>query len=373
MNEAVNANAPTLEIGDLAFNLGAREGAANTDAVIEDGCATKIRFYNLDAVRGLAALGVLWFHYSVIFPDVYPAAKVINIAFPYGEFGVHLFFMVSGFVILKSLVERRGKGFVQSRFIRLYPLYWASIILTFLVIQFAPFRYEVSASTLAINFTMLQSFLYVQAVDGVYWSLAYELGFYVSLYALFRLKLDRFIGWMPAIFSVSSIAYAYISPYIPYAPSLLLMVHEYSHLFAGGLALYLLRCGGGSRFQWLVVAAVPLIQWVHDDMLGLMVGIVIVSIMIWAVFGKQQANRWISPLLWVGSISYALYLTHQLVGYVVMARLQMAGVGAWASFIIMLGLALLIAHLLTTKVETPVARWLNARLRPKIQSTRPDS
>lgn len=366
MNEAASSTAPAFT-DDKNAEAAEHETAGSADHV------AKMRFYNLDAVRGLAALAVVLFHYTVIFPQMYPAAKVIDVAFPYGKFGVHLFFMVSGFVILKSLAERRGKGFVKSRFIRLYPLYWASIILTFAVIQFAPFSYEVSLSALAMNFTMLQSFFYVQAVDGVYWSLAYELGFYVLLYAVFRLKLERFIAWVPAIFEVSSLAYSVISPFIPYPLNLILVVHVYGHLFAGGLALYLLRCGGGSVWQWLVVAALPLIQWHHDGIEGLIVGLVIVAIMCWAVFGEQQAAGWITPLLWLGSISYALYLTHQMIGFVVMARLQMFGLGAWPSFIIMLGLALLIAHLLTTKVEAPAARWLKARMRPKPTAMHPDS
>lgn len=49
----------------------------------------------------------------------------------YGFYGVHLFFVVSGFVILTSLERSGPRKFIISRFVRLYPVYWLVCGLTF--------------------------------------------------------------------------------------------------------------------------------------------------------------------------------------------------------------------------------------------------
>ena len=60
--------------------------------------------------------------------------------FRFGQFGVVLFFLCSGFIIPASL-ERHGslQGFWISRFFRLYPIYWvATLAALALVLIFNP-------------------------------------------------------------------------------------------------------------------------------------------------------------------------------------------------------------------------------------------
>jgi peptidoglycan/LPS O-acetylase OafA/YrhL len=76
-------------------------------------------FHTLDALRGIAALGVVVFHMSQMFAPL---------AAPGGYLAVDLFFMMSG-VVLSHAYEgrfRAGMGtidFMRARLIRLYPLY----------------------------------------------------------------------------------------------------------------------------------------------------------------------------------------------------------------------------------------------------------
>src|SRR5262245_55208370 len=82
------------------------------------------RFLELDVLRGLAAMTVVFFHFSrhgTRYFEAYP------FDFWPGEFGVHLFFTISGFVIYFTLERSRTVGdFLFSRFSRLYPAYWAA-------------------------------------------------------------------------------------------------------------------------------------------------------------------------------------------------------------------------------------------------------
>ena len=93
------------------------------------------RFETLDYVRGLAALAVVFFHrgiYSSFQGLLYILAK-------YGEVGVQIFFVISGFVIYQSMerhIKLGNKGsviFLKKRFVRIFPALWTSLCLAFLV------------------------------------------------------------------------------------------------------------------------------------------------------------------------------------------------------------------------------------------------
>jgi peptidoglycan/LPS O-acetylase OafA/YrhL len=87
-------------------------------------------FHSLDALRGLAALGVVMFHGRAFFAPV---------SVPGGYLAVDLFFLMSGFVIARAYEERFYSGmsvweFMRIRLTRLYPLYALGTILGLLAI-----------------------------------------------------------------------------------------------------------------------------------------------------------------------------------------------------------------------------------------------
>jgi peptidoglycan/LPS O-acetylase OafA/YrhL len=86
-------------------------------------------FHTLDALRGLAAVGVVMFHADAFFAPVRA---------PGGYLGVDLFFMMSGFVIARAYDERFRAGmstweFMRIRLTRLCPLYLLGTMLGVLV------------------------------------------------------------------------------------------------------------------------------------------------------------------------------------------------------------------------------------------------
>ncbi|MEM1422705.1 MAG: acyltransferase [Planctomycetota bacterium] len=92
----------------------------------------------LDGLRGVAILLVLFFHFT----DMTPANAVDNAivtTIHWGHYGVDLFFVLSGFLITGILVEARGKpryftSFYMRRVLRIFPLYYALVIFSFLVL-----------------------------------------------------------------------------------------------------------------------------------------------------------------------------------------------------------------------------------------------
>ena len=82
------------------------------------------RVLELDALRGLAALAVVFYHYTTRFDQLFGHTFPLPWSVSWGHYGVDLFFMLSGFVILMTL-ERTSDSwkFAWGRFSRLYPAY----------------------------------------------------------------------------------------------------------------------------------------------------------------------------------------------------------------------------------------------------------
>src|SRR3954454_2537178 len=92
------------------------------------------RFQELDVLRGLAALAVVLFHYLTRYDQIYTPRGDVPFGFPFGTSGVELFFVISGFVIFMTLARcASASDFLISRFSRLYPTYWAAVLLTWII------------------------------------------------------------------------------------------------------------------------------------------------------------------------------------------------------------------------------------------------
>lgn len=131
----------------------------------------KARLEEIDGLRGIAAMVVLVYHYLFVYNNLYGHSFFVPEIIRYGQYGVHLFFMVSGFVIFWTVSNsNRDLDFFWSRFSRLYPVFWVSVLLTFSIVSIAGLAgREVSFTDFIVNLTMLHQFLSVPNVDGVYW------------------------------------------------------------------------------------------------------------------------------------------------------------------------------------------------------------
>jgi peptidoglycan/LPS O-acetylase OafA/YrhL len=153
---------------------------------------TPTRLNWLDALRGYAALVVVLFHLSpsVVGPDAHLAVfRVIDL----GKYGVLLFFLVSGYVIPMSL-ERQGslRRFWIGRLFRIYPAYLTAIVLVVVTTAAVPavLRHETVSSVLG-HATMLSDPLGLRGAVRPFWTLSYEMVFYLVVAGLFGWRLHR--------------------------------------------------------------------------------------------------------------------------------------------------------------------------------------
>ncbi len=135
----------------------------------------------------------------------YPLAQDFFKLAKFGNTGVDLFFMISGFVILFSLEQvSHLRTFVVNRFARLYPVYFLCATFLFFSVYFHWFDHEptqpYSWKQWLINLTFLNDWFSIPNLDSVYWTLHVEIWFYGLLVLLWKLKqLPRIVFWGSAI------------------------------------------------------------------------------------------------------------------------------------------------------------------------------
>lgn len=153
------------------------------------------RIDHLDGLRAIAALAVVMQHtVEVSFVTTTEggwAGWVFQQGFNFGRYGVAVFFLISGFLIPSSIVERPNslREFAISRFFRLYPLYWVSLAAAVLLLPVIRDQYF-PATTVLANITMVQTAFGVPNVIELYWTLFVEMMFYVACAILFA------TGWL---------------------------------------------------------------------------------------------------------------------------------------------------------------------------------
>jgi peptidoglycan/LPS O-acetylase OafA/YrhL len=321
----------------------------------------------LDAARGIAALMVVAAHgVNEYVPGYLPWARA-NLEV--GRAGVVLFLIISGFIIPASLEQGGSLGkFWLRRLFRLFPAYWLGIAAAYACLLATPsFPVPVPRERTAdwlINLTMCQRFLGRPDVSGVFWTLQLELVIYATCSLLFACGLLRRVGWWLGVVVVLAfvpvglvqplaIGKAHVlndSKYLYLVPLMGLIAQRYWSGQVGWQRFYALVAG-----QPVVLAGVWLVSKIlYPESVAL------ISLRTWllnwglayALFlGMLEARRLPMPsvALWLGRVSYSVYLFHPLV----LALLLVFPVPIWAGLPILLAGTLAVSALTYYAVEEP--------------------
>ncbi len=324
------------------------------------------RLAELDALRGVAVLLVLVYHYTTRFAERFDQVPMVG--FPIGNYGVHVFFVISGFVIVMTLERtERPFDFLVARFSRLYPAYWTAILVTTAALWLLSFPEQPSLREIAVNTTMLQPFFRVPSVDGVYWTLAVELNFYALAFAAYCAgalpRVDRLlVAWLAlSALYFSPLWAAHVAPWPFSGVAAKLLLLQYAPFFATGVAFYrLYRREGGRAWNWTIIAAAFCLSLVTQPAYPtLLLGLTCLA-MAKFVRGSFALLRW-APLTFLGTISYSLYLVHQNIGHAIMLRLLQHGWSEPLRIAAATAAALLIAIAMSFLVEQPAMRAIRRK------------
>jgi peptidoglycan/LPS O-acetylase OafA/YrhL len=308
----------------------------------------------------MAALAVVLYHYTFGYTQVVgrhmPGLDLIATD---GHFGIYLFFIISGFVIFMTL-ERSGRAadFSVSRFARLWPPYLVCAGLTSLLIVGLDFNpNHLTVGDALLNVLMMNKVLGNVSIDPSYWTLTYEVLFYAGAAMIFfGLKVKRIewacLAWLGLAFV------ARISSLNNHHQRLgVLLGVDFCHFFVLGLMIYLIYQRRATWLTWLTVVLAfsmtlfgpawnpgAMKRWQFILLTALF------AVVVWLVAERKIRFLNIAPLLFLGEISYSLYLVHQIAGYWVIKQLE--GVG-WDP-----DHAIWAAVLCAIVVATSVRKWV---------------
>lgn len=323
------------------------------------------RIHGLDALRGIAAVAVLLFHYTTRYQEKYGHVSPPLVSVPLGFRGVDLFFILSGFVIFMTLDRTRSaRDFVVSRFSRLFPAFWTAVLATYLVVTLAglPGK-QVSGADLLLNFTMVPELLHARLVDGAYWTLEVELLFYAAMLALFACGLLRRVhavlaGWLALSVAVHELERHGVP--VPYLFGHLLVLPHIA-LFGAGMMLHRLdsepAARRGSAALW--AACMVVVAWT-DSLEALAVALA-GSAAVWGVL-RGRLQMLAHPLLvFLGTISYPLYLLHENIGFTIIRAAAQRGVPTDVDIALAMAVMVGAAAACTYWIEQPAMRWIRQR------------
>lgn len=316
-------------------------------------CMSSQRLYELDALRGIAAFAVVLFHYLFRYDGIY-SHEILDVSlFEYGKYGVQLFFMVSGFVIFWTLSRtRRPLDFLVSRFSRLYPVYWTALFITFFSVAiFGLSGREVSQLDALSNMIMFHEYFFIPHVDGVYWTLTVELTFYFWMFVLYCSSSLEKVESLSIVIIIFSVLHYSGLLHIPYLLQKVLLV-KYLSFFLAGICFYKIINNCESRVTRFAL------------LMSLLSTIFIYSVKEFFIFASfytvfffalNGSLRFLAcrPLIFLGSISYSLYLLHQNIGYIIINIFYEYHLPPFLGILTAVVFSVLLAALITKYIEKP--------------------
>jgi peptidoglycan/LPS O-acetylase OafA/YrhL len=309
------------------------------------------RIHQLDGLRGVLALFVVVYHLLAAVPALDPWLRNSLPLLFEGWYAVDVFFVMSGFVMMhvygKQFAQRLSwsqfSRFMLARVARLYPVHLFAMLVTLLLMApalmaaahsiFLSFSGRYSLGTFMSSLLMLQSpWVGYRSWNYPAWSISAEWHAYL-LFPLLVPLLKR-IAWRGAVLtmlagvSVTLLVYLFANDQDQYPTNGMLVLLRVLPLFITGMALYMLwphvrRVP--DALALLAVAGTLACLWFSRwaPLAVLLVPLLVLATLRHPLLKTVFAS---APLLWLGKISYSLYMTHALVeGFVLSMAMRFIG------------------------------------------------
>lgn len=349
----------------------------------------------MDGLRGIAillVLGVHYFHetsYSNPAADTQGPFPFFGALFAYGDLGVELFFLISGFVIALTLeTSKTPYDFFVRRFARLWPALFVCSIITFLVVSSVSTPYSLLVPQHLSNFlpslTLTPGYLWswyfpgAGLVDGVYWSLIVEVRFYLVVAVIFWSFKRSSLGRNLVIFTYLNIlSRAALQRVFPGSNALYseILIPDFMPWFAAGAVFYELYMTRISpKLAVLLLCSMIAIIFRTSTFVGdsarspfVISGYALLFfIAFWSIATRAAASRLFEArlLVWVGICSYSVYLLHNAIGRLILTAIP-GGVPFFLQFFAVLSVIVAmvaVGYISFVLVEQPARRYITACL-----------
>lgn len=343
-------------------------------------------YVGIDVLRCIAALAVMSYHFLflVAYPGPTPnritngliTEPLLPAVTAWGYFGVQAFFVISGFVIYASLNANSAGQFLSKRFMRLAPALWICATITLFIALLA---HDGSVGKIITRYLVSISFFpFGKQIDGSYWTLRVEVGFYLSIFAMMILaprKMETYFRALCVVnFLVSAVSFLGITKREWLGNLGDIFVLHHGSYFAIGIYLHKLvvqKQRSAINIGLMVLAILGTYAHMasgteHGDipeLWSVWTGIlttIIVAVATDPLLSKFTGAKGATKLRTIGKATYPFYLIHQLVGCFVIYLAMSAG----ASHAIAAALAFGVIVAITIAV-TILEKRLVAYLKPQ--------
>ncbi len=270
-----------------------------------------MRLHALQYLRAVAAMAVVYSH-AVIQVDAYQPYLT-----EWGSFGVDIFFIISGFImVFISKPTDTPKAFFINRIKRVVPLYWFFTLVMAAILLIAPSLFKTSVFNWQAFFTSLffipdysianPTVIWPIVAPG--WSLNYEMYFYL----LFAISLSMLQAYRIA-FITAAILFVFALSHLIDSPSAIGEFYKDTIVFEFILGMLLAHMWkkGQTIPQWAAVLCIVggfVVIFMQLDLPRFFeFGVPAFFVVTGCVYLKTGANRF---FLMLGDSSYALYLSH---------------------------------------------------------------
>lgn len=325
------------------------------------------RLQELDALRGLAALSVVLFHYTYNQPHIDP-----DFTFRYGITGVDLFFMISGFTTSLSLSKiSHWKSFVVYRFGRLYPAFWVCVLITSAFVFVYDFQHF-KLSDILINMTMVPAYFGIEDLDGSYWTLAIEFAFYLWILCVYMAGKINSLELSGILTLAVMLAFHFFRPFYPSLYELVVtkiqLINHFPLFFSGILFYQFAHRGFSVKNLLLMIVSVLASFYLHDkggramylisDQEHMLIILFYHALFALLIYGKMKflAKQ---QLIFLGTISYTLYLLHQYMGRkMIDSLLTYTHANSYLVISMVVLLNIFLAYIVTRFIEIPANGYI---------------
>lgn len=305
----------------------------------------------------------------------------------YGNLGVQLFFIISGFVIVQSMHGKTIREFLTGRFIRLFPIFWILCTITYAItlvvaeaknVQFSEYMVTMTMFTDVINELGGGAF---RMVDPSYWTLTVELIFYIAI-ALFVafFTYDRIRYFLLAWLALSMLAFALHTDQGVWM-KLALVRHASYFIFGSSLALIFMRHAKNVYEKWLdyslligsavyavatharAIPAYTVPNPLDYIIISCLLIVFFVSIPLLVYASTSIRNGFTIRILAIlGGLTYPLYLLHQTIGNVLINLVTASYSIEWNSVVLWFEILILVAAYIAYVGDKHVRTWLKRKL-----------
>ncbi|MEP7165506.1 MAG: acyltransferase [Ferruginibacter sp.] len=304
-------------------------------------------------LRGLAALAVCFYHFTNGNTTYLPVDDHIKQVGHYGNYGVQVFFIISGLVIPFSMHMGNYKlsdfkKFLLKRVIRIEPPYIISILLALVlgyISTLSPYYrgkpFHPDMLSLICHLGYLNAFFHLDWVNPVYWTLAIEFQYYILIALLFPLlSAKNHFSWLLTILLFNVVSFFIADSNF---------IFQYSLFFTVGFIMFKFLMHEINKLLYYCLLGVAL------TLIFFKFGIPgFIAALIPIVFIFTQWEDIISRFL--GNISYSLYLLHVPVGMRIINLSEVfikTDIARYLVILVATGITIWVSYIFYTYIELP--------------------